>query len=319
MTTCFGVRDGLCDRSDRTADSTWTAADIPDQSGRVAVITGANSGVGFATAHELARHGAHVVLAVRNPYKGQAAAAAIRTAIPNADVMVQHLNLASLESVERAGAELGGRFDRIDLLINNAGVMGGARSTTVDGFEMHLGVNHLGHFALTGTLIGHLLAAPNSRIVTVSSAAHRLRARIRFDDLHSQRRYTVNRAYLQSKLANLLFTYQLQHRLNACDSSTIAVAAHPGGSTSDITRHSTTPVRLVNQLLQSPAMGALPTLRAATDPSVSGGQFYGPRGFLQMCGYPKVVRSSSHSLDLHLQRRIWTLSEELTGIDYPAF
>jgi NAD(P)-dependent dehydrogenase (short-subunit alcohol dehydrogenase family) len=305
---------------DISPDRAWTADDIPDQGGRVAVITGANTGVGLATATQLARHGAHVALAVRNRDKGNAAAAGIRSTTPGADVSVQHLDLASLDSVYAAAAELDTRLDRIDLLINNAGVMAGRRprSTTDDGFEMHLGTNHLGHFALTGLLLGHLLGAPNSRVVTVSSAAHRLRPRIHFEDLQSLRTYRTTSVYGQSKLANLMFVYELQRRLAAYDSTTIAVAAHPGGTRTDLARDSSTPVKLVNRLLlQTPAMGALPTLRAATDPSVSGGQYVGPRGILEARGYPKVVQSSKQSHATAAQHRLWAISEELTGVCYP--
>jgi NAD(P)-dependent dehydrogenase (short-subunit alcohol dehydrogenase family) len=305
---------------DISPDRAWTADDIPDQRGRVAVITGANTGVGLATATQLAHHGAHVVLAVRNLGKGNAAAASIRSTTPSADVSVQHLDLASLDSVFAAAAELDTRFDRIDLLINNAGVMAGGRprSTTDDGFEMHIGTNHLGHFALTGLLLGHVLAAPNSRVVTVSSAAHRLQPRIHFEDLQSLQSYRTTSAYGQSKLANLMFVYELQRRLAAHDNTTIAVAAHPGGTRTDLARDSSTPVKLFNRLLlQTPAMGALPTLRATTDPSVSGAQYFGPRGILEARGYPKAVQSSKQSHDTKAQHKLWAISEELTGVRYP--
>jgi NAD(P)-dependent dehydrogenase (short-subunit alcohol dehydrogenase family) len=301
----------------QTAHAPWAVEDIPDQTGRVAVITGANTGVGFATAAELADHGADVVLAVRNAENGQRAAAAIRQRTPDAAVWVQVLDLASLESIDCAAAELGSAFDRIDLLINNAGVLGGPRSTTTDGFEMDLGTNHLGHFALTGLLMGHLLATPESRVVTLSSAAHRLSADIDFDDLQSQRKYNANGAYARSKLANLLFTYELQRRLAAGNTSMSALAAHPGGTRSGLSRHSSLPARLFNGMLQDPAMGALPTLRAATDPMAVGGQYYGPRGLFEAFGRPKVVQSSPRSHDRALQRELWTVSEELTGVTYP--
>ncbi len=259
--------------SRRATAAAWGAYDIPDQTGRVAVVTGANSGVGFATADELAAHGAHVVLAVRNRENGDAAAAVIQRRTPDAAISVQVLDLASLESIDCAASELGATFDRIHLLINNAGVMVGPRSMTTDGFETHFGTNHLGHFALTGLLMGHLLMTPESRIVTLSSAAHRLRANVDLDDLQSVRNYTTNRAYAQSKLANLLFTYELQRRLAADDSSTLALAAHPGGTRSGLSRHSSLPVRVFNSFLQSPQIGALPTLRAATEPTARGGEF----------------------------------------------
>lgn len=303
---------------ERAGQTGWAAEDIPDQTGRVAVITGADSGIGFATAAELAAHGAHVVLAVRNCDDGRAAAAEIRRRTTEALVTVQVIELASLESIDCAAAELHETFDRIDLLINNAAMMGGPRSTTLDGFEMHFGANHLGHFALTGLLLGHLLSTPWSRIVTLSSAAHRLRPNIEFADLHSARKYTPNRAYAQSKLSNLLFTYELQRRLAAADSSAAALAAHPGGTRGGVSRNPSTPVRLVDGLLQSPQMGALPTLRAATDPTAVGGQFYGPRGFLEVSGQPKLVRSSPASHDRDLQRKLWAVSEELTGVTFPT-
>jgi NAD(P)-dependent dehydrogenase (short-subunit alcohol dehydrogenase family) len=298
----------------------WTASDIPDQRGRVAVITGANAGVGLATARELSGHGAHVVLAVRDIGKGAVAAAAIRSQTPGAEVSLQQLDLASLASIHTCADELRDKLGRIDLLINNAGVMAGKRprSVTTDGFELHFGTNHLGHFALTGLLLQQLLITPHSRIVTVSSAAHRLRRRIDFEDLHGLHTYNTRSAYAQSKLANLMFSYELQRRLAARGTGTLSVAAHPGGTRSGLARDSTIPVKLFNALLlQEPAMGALPTLRAATDTDVCGGEFFGPRGFLEARGYPKAVQSSSSSRDLQAQHRLWSISEELTGVHYP--
>lgn len=205
----------------------WTAADIPDQTGRTAVITGANTGLGFETAAALAAHGAHVVLAVRNLDKGKQAAARITEATPGAEVELQELDLTSLASVRAAAAQLKSDHQRIDLLINNAGVMYTPRQTTADGFEMQFGTNHLGHFALTGLLIDRLLPVAGSRVVTISSVGHRIRAAIHFDDLQWERRYRRVAAYGQAKLANLLFTYELQRRL-APGGTTIAVASHPG-------------------------------------------------------------------------------------------
>lgn len=301
----------------QTSGAQWTAADIPDQTDRVAVVTGANTGVGFETATALAGRGAHVVLAVRDLGKGNAAAARIASNTPGATVGVQQLDLSSLDSIRNAAADLRANLVHIDLLINNAGVMGTPKSTTKDGFELQFGTNYLGHFALTGLLLDRVLAAPDSRIVTVSSAAHRLRRRIRFDDLQAERGYSSLGAYARSKLANLLFAYELQRRL-AGNSTTISVAAHPGGSKTELARNSSAPVRAFNALLlQSAAMGALPTLRAATDPQVLGGQYFGPSGLLEARGYPKLVRSSAQSHDPDVQRRLWTISEELTGVTYP--
>jgi NAD(P)-dependent dehydrogenase (short-subunit alcohol dehydrogenase family) len=299
----------------------WTAADIPDQTGRVAVITGANTGLGYETALALADHGAHVVLAVRNLDKGKDAAARIAAQSPDADVALQELDLTSLDSVRAAAEQLRSAHDRIDLLINNAGVMWTPKGTTKDGFELQFGTNHLGHFALTGLLLDRLLPVAASRVVTVSSMGHRILADIHFDDLQWERRYNRVAAYGQAKLANLLFTYELQRRL-APHGTTIAVAAHPGGSRTELTRN-IPPLaeRIVTPLFglisQDAATGALPTLRAATDPGVLGGQYYGPDGFGETRGYPKLVGSSAKSHDADLQRRLWAVSEELTGVVYP--
>lgn len=300
----------------------WTTADIPDQTGRVAVITGANTGLGYETALALAAHGAQVVLAVRNLDKGKDAATRIIAESPHADVVLQELDLTSLESVRAAARQLRSDHDRIDLLINNAGVMWTPKSTTSDGFELQFGTNHLGHFAFTGLLLDRLLPVAGSRVVTVSSIGHRILADIHFDDLQWEHSYNRVAAYGQAKLANLLFTYELQRRL-ASHETTIAAAAHPGGSNTELTRNLPPLVqpatyRLFGIIAQDAAAGALPTLRAATDPAVLGGQYYGPEGFGQMRGYPKVVQSSKKSHDVDLQRRLWAVSEELTGVVYPV-
>jgi NAD(P)-dependent dehydrogenase (short-subunit alcohol dehydrogenase family) len=300
--------------------SKWTTVDIPDQTGRVAVVTGANTGLGYETAAALAAKGAHVVLAVRNLDKGKDAAARIAQTTPGAKVDLQELDLTSLDSVRAAAEQLKSDHDAIDLLINNAGVMFTPKSTTKDGFELQFGTNHLGHFAFTGLLLDRMLATPGSRVVTVSSVGHRFaRQGIRFDDLQSDRDYSRVGAYGQAKLANLLFTYELQRRL--AGTQTIATAAHPGGSRTELTRNLPPLVgavtRLVEPLFQGPDMGALPSLRAATDPSVLGGQYYGPDGFAEQRGYPKVVSSSAQSHDVDAQRRLWEVSEELTKVVYP--
>lgn len=307
-----------------TENRKWSRADIPDQSGRVVVVTGANTGLGYHTAAVLAFRGAHVVLAVRSPEKGNAALARIVAAKPQADITLQELDLSSLDSVRAAAEALRSTYPRIDLLINNAGVMWTPRQVTEDGFEMQFGTNHLGHFALTGLLLDRLLPVRGSRVVTVSSLGHRIRAAIHFDDLQWERGYDRVAAYGQSKLANLLFTYELQRRLAADpDAATIAVAAHPGGSNTELARHLPRMVRPLSNILgpalfQSAEMGALPTLRAATDPSVAGGQYYGPDGFLEQRGHPKLVQSSPASHDEELQRRLWAVSEELTGVRFPV-
>lgn len=288
----------------------------------MAVVTGANTGIGYHTAAVLADRGAHVVLAVRNLEKGADAVAGIRAASPGADVTVQQLDLSSLESVRGAAEALRAAYPRIDLLINNAGVMFTPKQTTADGFELQFGTNHLGHFALTGLLLEQMFVE-GSRVVTVSSMGHRLMAAIHFDDLHWEQSYNRFAAYGQAKLANLLFTYELQRRLAANSRPTVAVAAHPGGSNTELARNLPALIRPVERLVaplvfQSAEMGALPTLRAATDPTVAGGQYYGPDGLGQQRGRPKRVGSSKQSHDAELQHRLWLVSEELTGVTFPV-
>lgn len=296
----------------------WTTADIPDQSGRTAVITGANTGLGFETAKALAEKGAHVVIAVRNTTKGDQAAARI-----SGDVEVQELDLTSLASINAAADALKSRFDKIDLLINNAGVMTTPKGTTKDGFELQFGTNHLGHFALTGLLLDALLDVDGARIVTVSSNGHKMGGAIHWDDLQWERSYSRMGAYTQSKLANLLFTYELQRRL-APRGKTIAVAAHPGTATTELARSLPRPIERAFLaaapilFAQTPDGGALPTLRAATDPGVLGGQYYGPDGIGQQRGAPVVVASSAQSYDVEQQRRLWEISEELTKVTFPV-
>jgi NAD(P)-dependent dehydrogenase (short-subunit alcohol dehydrogenase family) len=299
----------------------WTAADVPDQSGRVAVITGSNTGLGFETAQVLAARGAHVVLAVRDVDKGKSAAARIVGTSPSAEVSVQALDLGSLQSVRTAADELKTAHPRIDLLINNAGVMYPPKQTTKDGFELQFGTNHLGHFALTGLLLENLLSVDDSRIVVVASVAHRIQAAIHFDDLQWERSYNRVAAYGQAKLSNLLFAYELQRRLAARDEPTIAVAAHPGISNTELMRHvpgSGLPgfTKVAGLVTNSPEMGALATLRAATGPGVRGGEYYGPDGFQELRGHPKLVQSSKQSHDQDIQGRLWSVSEELTGVKY---
>jgi NAD(P)-dependent dehydrogenase (short-subunit alcohol dehydrogenase family) len=236
-------------------------------------------------------------------------------------VTVQALDLASLDSVRTAAAALRSRFDRIDLLITNAGVMYTPKQTTQDGFEMQFGTNHLGHFAFTGLLLDRMLPVPGSRVVTVSSTGHRIRAAIHFDDLQWERSYSRVAAYGQSKLANLMFTYELQRRL-APHGTTAALAAHPGLSRTDLARNTPAPLRLplswLAQLTQTPAMGALPTLRAATDPAALGAQYYGPAGRNEIMGHPRLVTSSPASHEAAVQQRLWTVSETLTGVQFPV-
>ena len=288
--------------------TSWTAADLPSFAGRTAIVTGANSGLGEVTARELARVGAQVILAVRNTGKGEAAAREM-----TGDVEVRQLDLQDLASVR----QFADGVDSVDVLVNNAGIMAVPHAVTADGFESQIGTNHLGHFALTNLLLPKV----TERVVTVSSLLHWM-GYISLRDLNwTARPYSAWLAYGQSKLANLLFTYELQRRL-APQGTTIAAAAHPGGSQSELTRNLPPLLTAVSSLLmplfQGADMGALPTLRAATDPGVLGGQYYGPDGVGEQRGYPKLVASSDKSHDLDVQRRLWTVSEELTGVVYPV-
>jgi NAD(P)-dependent dehydrogenase (short-subunit alcohol dehydrogenase family) len=304
----------------------WTAQDVGDQTGRVAVITGATSGLGLEAARVLAAHGATVVVAGRDPGRTVAAADGIRAQQPSASVETAELDLASLESIRKAAAELTARFPRLALLINNAGVMFTPYGLTKDGYELQFGTNHLGHYALTGLLMPSLLAAHGSRVVTLSSNGHRA-GRMNFADLQSSRRYNRYAAYGKSKLANLLFTYELQRRLAAAKTHAIALAAHPGTARTELTRHMSAVSNAamnprfaaVNSWwVQDAKMGALPTLRAATDPDAIGGTYYGPDGFMELTGYPVVVASNGRSQNREDQRRLWVESEQLTGITYPV-
>ena len=307
--------------------SSWSTRDIPSQAGRVAVITGTNSGLGFVTARELARAGATVVMTSRNAGRGAEAEARLSDAVPGADVRLEALDLASLASIREFAARVSTTYDGIDLLVNNAGVMAIPRATTEDGFEMQFGTNHLGHFALTGLLLPSLLARVDSRVVTVSSTAHKIGS-INFDDLAAEKKYWSWGAYGQSKLANLLFAYELQRRLEAAGATTISVAAHPGYSSTNL--QAVGPQESGNKLMgllmsfgnvafgQSADDGALPQLYAATAPDVAGGQFFGPSRLMETRGAPKLVDSTSKSKDPELAARLWAVSEELTGIGYDA-
>jgi NAD(P)-dependent dehydrogenase (short-subunit alcohol dehydrogenase family) len=300
----------------------WTAEDIPDLSGRRAVVTGANSGLGLQIALQLARHGAAVTLAVRDVGKGEDAAARVRSETPNAAVGVSQVDLAELASVrEFAGAWEGG----LDLLFNNAGVMALPRRETADGFEMQLGTNHLGHFALTGLLLQALLERPGARVVTMSSGAHHM-GRIRFDNLQGERHYQRWLAYAQSKLANLLFAFELARRAALADLDLISVGAHPGYAATNLQMQAGQMERnrfkqltwsVANRLLaQSDAQGALPALYAATVPDATGGDFFGPDGMGGSRGYPTRAHAAKMARDPELGRRLWEVSEELTGVVY---
>ncbi|WP_327708342.1 oxidoreductase [Streptomyces sp. NBC_00464] len=301
---------------------TWTPAQVPNQSGRVAVVTGGGSGLGLAIATALAGQGAHVVIAVRDVGRGDRAVAGITAAVPGASVDVQLLDLASLASVRQAARDLRTRHSGIDLLINNAGVMWTPLIRTEDGFELQMGTNHLGHFALTGLLLPLMLDREDSRVITVSSSSHR-GARLDFDDLNAERSYDRRATYARSKLANLLFTYELQRRLDGAGAVTRALAAHPGGASTGLTRNAPAHMRFLNAVLgpvmtHSAERGALSALRAATDPRALGGEYYGPRGLGEMRGAPRRTSSHPGSHDVVAQLRLWEASVELTGVQPPV-
>jgi NAD(P)-dependent dehydrogenase (short-subunit alcohol dehydrogenase family) len=299
----------------------WTAADIPDQGGRIAVVTGANSGLGLAASRALAIAGAEVVLACRNAEKGDAAATSIRAAAPGAGVAVEELDLSSLASIRSFAERIAAGREGLDLLINNAGVMAPPRQQTADGFELQFGTNHLGHFALTGLLLGQMQGREGARVVTVSSTAHRL-GRIRFDDLQGERRYGRWRAYCQSKLANVLFARELDRRLRGGGSTVASMAAHPGYAATNLQAagppaYERTIFAVANRILaQSAEMGALPELYAATRPYLDGGLFVGPDGFDEQRGHPRVVAPVKRGQDQASAERLWTVSEDLTGVEY---
>jgi NAD(P)-dependent dehydrogenase (short-subunit alcohol dehydrogenase family) len=297
----------------------WDAEQIPDQSGRTAIVTGANSGLGLVTARELARAGASVVMACRNLEKGHAAVDEVRAAVPDAQVQLDELDLASLASVRAFADRFKAPHDGLDLLINNAGVMGSPRRRTADGFELQFGTNHLGHFALTSALLETMEGREDARVVTLSSTAHKM-GRINFDNLNGDRHYFRWNAYGQSKLANLLFALELDRRLRAVGSTVKSLAAHPGYAATNL-QSSGPPMfdRLVmvasNALIaQSDEMGALPILYAATQPGLEGGTYVGPDGFQEQRGHPKIVQPSGRARDPATARRLWEVSERMTAV-----
>ena len=301
----------------------WTVEDIPDLTGKVIIVTGANSGIGYEAAKEFARKGAQTILACRNLDKAKAALDQIQAEIPDALAEVMQLDLASLASVHRFANAFKAKYDRLDVLVNNAGIMWAPYGKTEDGFESQFGTNHLGHFALTGLLIDHLRKTPDSRVVNVSSTGHRAGV-MDFENLmfENGEGYSRHGAYGRSKLANLLFTYELQRRFEANNVVAIAVAAHPGGSNTNLSRHVEDfwYFRLLRPLFaamtQSAAMGALPTIRASVDPNVRGGEYYGAGSFRELRGYPILVHSNGVSHNEAVAKRLWQVSEELTGVHF---
>jgi NAD(P)-dependent dehydrogenase (short-subunit alcohol dehydrogenase family) len=307
------------------ASPKWTTADIPALNGKTALITGANSGIGFQAALELARHGAHVILACRNAEKGTAALARLQAEVPGSSAEVVSLDVSSIADVKRFAAEFLAKGQTLDLLINNAGVMAlPTREVTPEGFERQFATNHLGHFALTGLLIPSLLAAPAPRVVTVASIAHRT-GKIEFDNLQGERKYNPREAYNRTKLANILFARELEKRARAAGSKLVSIPVHPGVSRTNIIENGMKPTGLqalvigavASLVMQSDAAGALPTLYAATSPNARGGEYIGPDGFLGIKGSPTVEQPKPQALDEAVAARLWEVSEQLTGVVYP--
>ncbi len=299
----------------------WTATDIPDLTGKTAVVTGGNSGIGFETVAALAQHGANTIMASRSKARGQEAMNRIDSIVPSGSVRLMILDLGDLSSISRFVEDFRQQHDELQILVNNAGIMATPYRTTVDGFESQFGTNHLGHFALTARLMPMLLNAESARVVNVSSLAHR-RGRFDFKQLQFEREgYSRWQAYGNSKLANLLFTYELQRRLERSSVKHVAsLASHPGFTSTNLGAG----MGFLGQILmiasrwmfQTADMGALPTLRAATDPNAKGGEYYGPDRPNERRGYPVIVSSSTESHDEESARWLWENSEELTGVKF---
>ncbi|MDX1520695.1 MAG: oxidoreductase [Anaerolineae bacterium] len=303
----------------------WSINDIPDQSGKTAIVTGANSGLGYETALALALKGARVVMACRNLDKGREALEAIQSQVAAGAVQLMALDLSSLASIEEFAVAYQAEHDRLDILINNAGVMAPPYQTTTDGFELQIGTNHLGHFALTGLLIGLIRQTPGCRIVTVTSMAQDY-GTIKFDDINSKKSYSRYGAYCQSKLANVLFAFELQRRLDEAEIEAVSTAAHPGLSYTNLQKNTVKKTKaplegliygvVMPLLSQSQAQGAWPQLYAATMPQVNGGQHFGPGGLMALWGAPKKLKAAKAAYNEADASRLWDLSEQLTGVHY---
>ena len=309
------------------AENGWNKANMPDLNGKVAIVTGANSGLGYEVTKGLAEKGATVVLACRDQAKATTAVAQLRREVPGTDLLIMELDLADLASIQRFATAFAQRYDRLDLLCNNAGLMAIPRRETKDGFEMQFGTNHLGHFALTGHLIDLVMRTPGARVVNVSSGLHQ-QGKMNFDDLMGKQQYREGDAYSQSKLANLLFAYELERKLRATAVTAISVGTHPGYAATNLqgvgpamsgSRAKAWLMKAANAIFaQSAEMGALPLLMTATDPTINGCDYIGPTGTLGMRGYPAKVRSSPASYDEAAAQRLWAVSEALTGVNYSA-
>lgn len=294
----------------------WNTSRISDQQNKLVLVTGANSGIGLETARELAGKGATVVMACRNLEKAEISAKDIMRSHVKARLDIRELDLTSLASVRAFAEKFKSDYHKLDILINNAGVMVPPFSTTEDGFELQFACNHLGHFALTGLLIELLLSSVNSRVVTVSSVAHRL-GKIDFDNLRGEKKYRASPAYCRSKLANMIFSRELQRRLSASGSEVKSLAAHPGATQTNLARHSMSRLgTLMDMMAQPTANGAWPSLRAATDSNAVGGELYGPDGFLALRGLPVKERASRRAYDENLALRLWEESEQMTGVSF---
>ncbi len=299
-------------------NSNWTSANIVDQKGKNILITGANSGLGLEAATVLSQKGGSIIMAVRDLEKGKEAVEKIKTKNPNGKLDLMRLDLADLNSVRKFSDEFHARYSALHILINNAGIMyPRKREETKQKFEIHFGTNHLGHFALTGLLLEIIKMTPHSRVVTQSSMVHKFNADIHFDDLNWEKSYGNAKAYAQSKLANLLFTYELDRQFKAHKIDAIATAAHPGYTDTNLQRTSGLFVNIANKLVaQKVEIGALPILRAATEEDLVGAEYFGPTGMGGMRGYPEKVKSSDKSYDTQLARELWEVSEKLTGVHY---
>jgi NAD(P)-dependent dehydrogenase (short-subunit alcohol dehydrogenase family) len=301
----------------------WTARDIPSLAGRTALVTGANSGIGYAACVEFARHGARVIMTARDARRGEHALHKLKAAVPNADVELRLLDLSDLHNVDQFAARLLAEGKPIDILVNNAGLMMPPRGVTKQGFEMQIGVNHLAHFALTLKLLPLMRGRPDARVVTISSGLHKS-GKVDFDDLHSERAYSPQGAYAQSKLANVYFGLELDRRLRAMGSSIKSILAHPGLASTNLGSsvapgfHKSIMNVVIAVFAQGPDGGALPTLYAATMPGVEGGQFIGPKGRTEMRGGAVVVQPSNLGKDPEIAKRLWEKSEELTGVRLAA-
>ncbi len=294
----------------------WSIAQVPSQQGRVAVVTGANGGLGYETALELAKKDVEVILACRNLQKAAEAESSIVKAYPKARIQCMKVDVSSLREVRQFAAQFERQYERLDLLINNAGIMMSPYQVTEDGFENQLATNYIGHFALTGLLLPLLTRTPGSRVVTLSSLSYKW-ARIQFDDFHARKGYSRRKAYGQSKRACLVFAYELQRRLSAAGYDTLSVAAHPGLAKTNLDQYFPALIRPLGSLFLQPAhKGALPVLYAALEQAVKGGEFVGPDGFQEMRGYPTRVDADEYSKDIQVAQRLWQASQEMTQVYY---